>query len=243
MGATDEHLRASGGISYLNDVDLDAVTLFELFGLDALIRGKHGFRKFAVGGDADGDASVARLDMGDDAGQDLMFLGGELLKDEAALGFAYALDDDLLCSLSRDAAELLGLHRHADDIADLRTLADLLCRLKIYLKIGILNFLNDSLFHDHVYALLVLVKNDFNIVRAVRIVTAEGREHCLINFVVHVASGNALFLLDIFYGFKKFCVHFYNPFYIVACSLTCATCDLSNSRVSLPDVIVTLPLS
>ena len=54
---------------------------------------------------------------------------------------------------------------------------------------------------------------------------------------------DALFLLDIFYGFKKFCVHFYNPFYIVACSLTCATCDLSNSRVSLPDVIVTLPLS
>ena len=50
VGAADEHLRASGGISYLNDVDLDAVTLFELFGLDALIRGKHGFRKFAVGG-------------------------------------------------------------------------------------------------------------------------------------------------------------------------------------------------
>ena len=181
--------------------------------------------------------------MGDDAGQNLMLLGSELLKDEAALGFTYALNDDLLCSLRRDAAELLGLHRHADDVADLRALADLLCSFQIYLKIGILNFLDNGLLHDHVYALLVLVQNDLDIVRAVRIVAAESREHRLIYFVVHVASGNALFLLDIFYGFKKFCVHFYNPFYIVACSLTCATCDLSNSRVSLPDVIVTLPLS
>ena len=38
-----------------------------------------------------------------------MLLGGELLVDDAALGLADALDDDLLGSLGRDAPKLLGL--------------------------------------------------------------------------------------------------------------------------------------
>ena len=202
MGAADEHLRASGGISYLNDVDLDAVTLFELFGLDALICGKHGFRKFAVEA-MRMETLPLRGSIWETTPVRISCSLGELLKDEAALGFAYALDDDLLCGLSRDAAELLVS-------TGTPTTSPIFARLLIFFAASrFISRLASStssttvFFHDHVYALLVLVKNGFNIVRAVRIVTAEGREHCLINFVVHVASGNALFLLDIFYGFKN----------------------------------------
>ena len=93
---------------------LDAVALFELFGLDALIGSKHGLGKLTVGGDADGNTAGPRLDMRDDTGEDLMLLGGELLIYNTALRFTDALNDDLLCSLSRDAAELLRLDRHRD---------------------------------------------------------------------------------------------------------------------------------
>ena len=94
MRAGNEHLRAAGGISDLDDIDLDAVALFELLGLDALIGSKHCLGKLTVGGDADGNTACPRLDMRDDTGEDLMLLGGELLIDDAALRLADALEPE-----------------------------------------------------------------------------------------------------------------------------------------------------
>ena len=139
-----------------------------------------------------------------------MFLGGELLIDNAPLGLADALDDDLLGSLGGDAAKLLGLHRHADHIAHLGPAADLLGSFQNDLMAGVLNLIHDELVDIHVNPLLVLIQNDLHIVLALRVVTAESGQHSLLDFVIHIGLGYALFSLDIRNCLKKFCVHFSN---------------------------------
>ena len=172
-----------------------------------------------------------------------MLLGGELLIDDAPLRLADALDNDLLCRLGSDTAKLLGLNGDADHVAQLGPAADLLGGFQVDLHVGVLNLLHHGLFHAHFNALFILIQENLHVVAALRIVPAEGGQHGLVDLVVHVASGNTLFLLDILYSFKKFCVHFINPFYIVTCSFTCAVCAFSNVIVSLPTVTVTFPWS
>ena len=168
---------------------------------------EHGLGELAVGGDADGNGAVARLDVGDHAGEDLVLLGGELVVDDAALGLADALDDDLLGSLGGDAAELLGLHRDRDRVAHLGAAADLLGGLENDLVAGVLHRLDDGLVHDHLDLLLVLVQQHLDVVLALGIVPAEGGQHGLLDLVVHIGAGDALFLLDVLDGFKEFSVH------------------------------------
>ena len=137
-----------------------------------------------------------------------MLLGGELLIDDAALGLTDALDDDLLGSLGRDASELLGLHGDAQLVAELCALVDFLCRLKNDLVAGVLDLFHDGLDDVHLNALAVLFEDDLHIVLALGIVAPEGGQHGLLDLIVHIAAGNALFFFDILNGLKKICVHF-----------------------------------
>ena len=137
-----------------------------------------------------------------------MLLGGELFIYDAALRLTDALNDDLLCSLSRDAAELLRLDRHGDNVAHLGTAAVLLCGFENNFVAGILDLFDDGLVDVHLKALLLLVKDDLNIILALGIVLAEGCKHGLLDLLVHIAAGNALFFFDILDCFKKFSVHF-----------------------------------
>ncbi len=83
--------------------------------------------------------------MGDDAGEDLVLLGGELFINQAAFGLADALNDDLLGSLCRDAAELFGLDRDGDGFAQPGPAGNLLRAFKIDLVIGVGDLFDDEL--------------------------------------------------------------------------------------------------
>ena len=207
MGAGDDYLGAAGGVAYLDDIDLDAVALAEVFALDALVGAEHGLSILAVGGDADGYRAVSGLDMAHNTGEDFMLLGGKLLIDQAALGLADALDDDLLCRLGGNAAELFGLHRDGNKVAKLGAAAVFLRGLEIDLMAGIRHLVHDGFHHVHLDAFFVLVENDLHVVLALGVVAAEGRQHGLTDFVVHIIAGDSLFLLNVLDGFKKFCVH------------------------------------
>ena len=207
MGPADHDLRAAGGVLHLDYIDLDPVTFHQLFAADTLIGREQRLGVLAVGGDADADASVARVHMGDDTGEDLVLLGGELLIDQASLRFADALDNHLLGRLGRDAAELLGLHRNRHGVAGLGPLRKLLRSILVDLVSGIGDLFHDQLVHLHVDALLVLVQNDLHVVFVLGMVAAESRQHGLADLVIHIGSGNALFFFDILNGSKEFCVH------------------------------------
>ena len=103
-----------------------------------------------------------------------MLFGGKLLIDDAALGFANALNDDLLGGLGSDAPELLGLHGDGDHVAELGAANDLFRALLIDLVVGILHRLNDRLVDDHLNALFILVEDDLDVVLAAGIIPAEG---------------------------------------------------------------------
>ena len=207
MGPADHDLGAAGGVLDLDDIDLDPVAFHQLFPADALVGGEQRLGILAVGGDADADAAVARVDVRDDTGEDLMLLGGELLIDQASLRFADALDDDLLGRLGRDAAELLGLHRDGHGVAGLGPLGVLLRGVLVDLMGGVGDLFHDQLVHLHVDALLLFIQNDLDIVLVLGMITAEGRQHGLADLVIHIGSGNTLFFFDILNGSKEFCVH------------------------------------
>ena len=140
-----------------------------------------------------------------------MLLGGELLVHDAPLRLADALDDYLLCSLSRNSAELLRLHGDLYRVAELCALGDLLCRLYVDLKGGVLDLFHGGLVDVHFYALSVLVKQDLNVVGTFGIVLAESRQHRLTDLVVHIVSGNSLFFFKVFDCGKEFSVHCLTP--------------------------------
>ena len=155
-----------------------------------------------------------------------MLLGVVLLVDHAALGLAQALDDDLLAVAGGDTAELLGLDRNADDVADLGALADAVRRLLADLNIGVDDALDDRFLDDHLDLLFRLVENDLHIVLTVGRVLTERRQHGLADLLVHIFARDALFLFNICNCIKKFCVHGRIPFpYMVRCRRTCAMAD------------------
>ena len=226
MRPADEHLRAARAVAHLDHVDLDAVALMQHLAADALRRGEHGLGIVRVGADLQKRAAGARVDLIDDAGEDLVLLGIEFFINHAALRLADALNDDLLCSLRRDAAELLGLDRDADHVADLGALADAVRRLLADLNIRVDDARDDRLLDDHLDLLFVLVENDLHIVLAVGRVLAERRQHGLTDLLIHIFARNTFFFFDICNCVKKFCVHGRIPFpYMVRCRRTCAMAD------------------
>ena len=226
MRPADEHLRAARTVAHFDHVDLDAVTLMQHLAADALRRGEHGLGIVRVGADLQKRATGARVDLIDDAGEDLVLFGVELLVDHAALRLANALNDDLLGSLRRDAAELLGLDRDADHVADLGALADAVRRFLTDLHIRIDHARDNRLLDDHFDLLFCLIENDLHVVLAIGRVLAERRQHGLTDLLVHIFARNTFFFFDICNCVKKFCVHGRIPFpYMVRCRRTCAMAD------------------
>ena len=172
-----------------------------------------------------------------------MLLVVEFVVYNAALGLAYALDNDLLGGLGGDAAELLRLDRDAQLVAGSGLLGVFLRALDVYLKRGVLHLLDDGHVDDEVYALLFLVAYHLDVLAEVRIVLAEGRQEGLLYLFVHVVAGNALFLLYVLHRGKEFCVHFSYLRYIVMRSLTWATCAAGKLMLLPFTSSVTVPSS
>ena len=136
-----------------------------------------------------------------------MLLGSKLLIDNAALRLPDTLGDDLLGLLGRNAAELFGLDGDIHRIAQLRPAADLLGRLQIDLMAGILHLVHHGLGDIHLDPALLLVQVDCHVILAFGVILAESGQHGLLDLVVHIAAGNALFLFDGFNRLKEFSVH------------------------------------
>ena len=254
MRPADHDLGTAGGVLHLDHIDLDAVALLQVLTADALVQGQHGLGKLAVGGDADRDRTVARFDMGDDAGEDLVLLGGELFINQAAFGLADALNDDLLGGLRRDAAELLGLDRDGDGFAQLGPAGNLLRAVKIDLVIGVGDLFDDELVDLHLDAFFIFIQDDLDVVLVLGVVAAERGEHRLADLIVHIVAGNAFFLFNVFDGCEKFCIHVWlTPFLILSlrnyppiltARRTCAIWFFSKRRVDLSGRrMLTAPLS
>ena len=137
-----------------------------------------------------------------------MLFGCKLLIHYASLGLTDALDDHLLCSLSRNTSEFFSLNRDLYCITKLCALGDLLCCLKIYLKRRLLDLLDSHLVYIHFDALSVLVKQNVDIIRTLGIVAPERSKHSLLDFIIHIFSGYSLFFFKIFDCREKFSIHF-----------------------------------
>ena len=202
------------------------LALHQFLAGDLLAGEQQGLSGLRAGADPQGHGVGAGGDPGHHAGEDLVLLGVELLVDHAALRLADALNDDLLGSLRRDAAELLGLDRDADHVADLGALADAVRRLLADLDIRVDDARDDRLLDDHLDLLFRLVENDLHVVLAVGRVLAERRQHGLTDLLIHIFARNTFFFFDICNCVKKFCVHGRIPFpYMVRCRRTCAMAD------------------
>ena len=120
-----------------------------------------------------------------------------------------ALNDDLLSSLRRDAAELLCFDRDADNVADVRLFFVALRLVEQDLRgvVYVLALFYNGLENEHGDGFLSLVHDDFHVILAVGIVPLEGGQKSLLDLLLHVPAGNALFLFDLLDGVKKFGVH------------------------------------
>src|SRR5581483_2843312 len=114
MGARDDDLRAFGGISYFQDVDLDAVVEAVGFGLHLFLRRQDGVQLADIDGDVAPFAALHR------AGDDLADALVEIIEDLAALRLADTLHHDLLGGLRGDAPEIIQGDIEGDDLADQR---------------------------------------------------------------------------------------------------------------------------
>ena len=218
MRAGYHHLRPAGGAPHFDDIDLQPVALVQLLAAYLLAGGQQSVRIFGVGADLDGRRARARVDAGNDAGQYLVLLAGELVIYHPAFRLAYALDDDLLGSLGGDAAEFLRLHGDGDGVAHTVALGELVRAVHVDLRCRVLDLVHNSLVYHELDALLVLVEDDFHIFPVLRVVLAEGGEHGLLYLLIHVAAGDALFLLDVLNSGEKLCVHLPKLLLISSCA-------------------------
>ena len=69
------------------------------------------------------------------------------------------------------------------------------------------NLFHHKLIDMHLDLFFIFIENNFHIVFAFRIITAESGKHSLFDLLIHVFSGNTFFFFDVFNRFKKFCVH------------------------------------
>jgi len=103
VGAADDDLRALRGTFDAKDDDADALP-----GAQVLVADLFAVGEARLGALVEFDDGLARFDTLDGADDDLAFLAAVLVVDLVALGFAEALEDDLLGGLGGDAAGVLG---------------------------------------------------------------------------------------------------------------------------------------
>jgi hypothetical protein len=104
--ARNHHLRAAPFLAHLNNQSLHAVAALVVLARDLLLARENGF------GAAQVDDPAALVPPLDDAGDDLAHAVFVFLVNNALLGVAHALNDDLLGRLRGNAAQIL--HPHAE---------------------------------------------------------------------------------------------------------------------------------
>ena len=114
VGAREEDLRPARLAAHVEEVGADPVAGPEGLARDHLVATDDALAAAEV------DDDVAVLDALHDAVDDLADAVLVLVVLAVALGLAHLLDDDLLCRLRGDAAEVEGRQRLGDGIADLR---------------------------------------------------------------------------------------------------------------------------
>src|SRR3954451_10547715 len=114
VGARQEDLRPARLAADIEEIGADPIAGAEGFVRDHLVATDDALAPAEV------DDDVAVLDALDDAVDDLADAVLVLVVLAVALGLAHLLDDDLLCRLGGDAAEVEGWQRLGDGIADMR---------------------------------------------------------------------------------------------------------------------------
>ena len=212
MGSGNNDLGALADVADFDNIDLDAVALAEDFAADHFLGTQQGLGLVSGAGDLDAGVAVACIDTGDGGGEDLVLLGGKLLNDHAALGLADTLDNDLLCGLGSDAAEISNLDLDADLVAQLGI-------GRIFHRVfdgdlagGVIVVFHDGLNSVHGNGAGVLVDVDEQIVQSSAL--GGGLVHSLIgccqglrNSVEHISLLDALFLLQVLKRFDHLDVH------------------------------------
>jgi hypothetical protein len=195
MRAGNHDLRASRLAAHVDKVDLDALTLDERLTLDLLAGEKNGVCRFRAGADAKGRIARAGIDARDDTGENFVLLGVVFVVDHAALGFAQALDDDLLAVARGDAAEFDVVDGNVDDIADIVLGGDGLRVIEAHLRAGVLDLIHDFLLHEHLEFALALVHIDHDVFHALVVALVGGGER-LNDLIHHKGLRNAAFLFQ-----------------------------------------------
>ena len=126
----------------------------------------------------------------------------------AALGLADALTDDVLCGLGCDAAEVLGLERGDDTVADLVALAQLLSLGQADLSMLIVPVLigDDVLQQGHIELAGGGVDLDHDVVVLDLVVLLDSDHDGCLDLLDQVLRGDAALVLQHGESFKKFII-------------------------------------
>ena len=126
-----------------------------MLGFDLFSGGKKRVGTVRALPDADGNIAGIRLDPQNGTGEDLVFFGGEALKNHAALCFANPLNDDLLCRLCGNSPKGLRLDFHIHEVTELCFLVNLVRRIQRDLRRGADHIFYDFLLDIHPHGLLI----------------------------------------------------------------------------------------
>ena len=203
MGAGDEHLRTLGGPAHLHHIDPQAAALLIGLAPHLLVDAEVGLRALGAAADAQGHCTAAGINPGDDASEDLVLLGGELVIDHPLLRLPDSLNDDLAGSLGGDAAEVLGLDLNADGVPQLHSGQGQAGLLQADLSARIVHLLHHLFFQEHADHSGLLVGLHGQVVTHPLVVPAVGGDQGLGDLFHHIALFDALLLLDLGDGGKK----------------------------------------
>ena len=197
MGPGNDDLGTPGIPADLHYVDLEPAALGELLAPDLLAHGEDGLGGVRAGADLKGGVAGTGIHAGDDAGEDLVLLGVELVIDHAALGLPQALDDDLLAVAGGDAAELHVVHGKVDGVADLILGGEGPGLLQGHLVGGIhvILLVHHGLLDIHLQGLMLLVHVHDNVLH-VGVVPLVGGGQGLDDLIHHEGLGDVALLLQ-----------------------------------------------
>ena len=140
MGAADGHAGAALGCQNIDHINLDHLAFGKVFAGHLLVFGQNSAAALA---EIQHDVAALCIHSGNGAG--LVCTGLHLAALQAALAFAQALADHMLCGLGGNAAKLFGLEGGNKALAHFIGLADLLGIFQADLGVGVLNFLHNVL--------------------------------------------------------------------------------------------------
>ena len=146
----------------------------------------------------------------------------------ASLGFTDALDDHLLCSLSRNTSRIL---------VSTGDIAESFARLVIFFDTqfistpGLFDLLDSDLIYIHFDALSVLVKQNIDIIRAFGIIAANDMACLILSYMYSLGIPFSFSRSSIAEKNSAFIFNLPLLYYMVTCSLTCAICSFLSSML------------